>query len=88
MGSSKLLDFKSKVIRKMTCPFSGFSGSLEQMSTFASTYMNFPSKVAEIAILGWGGGVYCFAGGLLFTPSGYFLFGFASKFLESGLGKK
>ena len=35
------------------------------MSTFASTYIYFPSKVAEIAILGWGGGfivlrgVYC-----------------------------
>ena len=35
------------------------------MSTFASTYIHFPSKVAEIAILVWGGGVYCFAAGLL-----------------------
>ena len=49
----------------MTCSFSGFSGSLEQMSTFASTYIHFPSKVAEIAILGWGGGGLLFCGGFI-----------------------
>ena len=55
----------------MSCLFLKFEGSLEQMFTFASTYIYFPFRVVEIAVLGWGGGVYCFTGGLLFTTSGY-----------------
>ena len=33
------------------------------MSTFASTYIYFAFKVAEIAVLGWGGGFIVLRGG-------------------------
>ena len=56
MGGSKSLDFKRKSVMNKTCLFSRFSGSLEQTSTFTSTYIYFPCKVA-VAVLGGGGGL-------------------------------